>query len=68
MLVSNAAFGATVRGVDDYSKQALDTGIDYSAWPLVTHTLAARTIFGKAPRYVVGVSSAASTPCMPATT
>jgi NAD(P)-dependent dehydrogenase (short-subunit alcohol dehydrogenase family) len=57
VLVSNAAFGATVRGVDDYSKKALHTGIDYSAWPLVTHTLAARKLFGKAPRYVVGVSS-----------
>ena len=57
VLVSNAAFGATVRGVDDYSKKALQAGIDYSAWPLVTHTLAARTLFGRAPRYVVGVSS-----------
>ena len=57
VLVSNAAFGATVRGVDDYSKKALHTGIDYSAWPLVTHTLAARTLFGKAPRYVIGLSS-----------
>ena len=58
VFVSNAAFGATVRGVDDYSKKALHAGIDYSAWPLVAHTLAARTIFGRSPRYVVGVSSA----------
>jgi NAD(P)-dependent dehydrogenase (short-subunit alcohol dehydrogenase family) len=57
VLVSNAAFGATVGGVDDYSKKALHAGIDYSAWPLVTHTLAVRQLFGKAPRYVVGVSS-----------
>ena len=57
VFVSNAAFGATMRGVDDYSKKALHTGIDYSAWPLVTHTMAARKLFGKAPRYVVGVSS-----------
>jgi NAD(P)-dependent dehydrogenase (short-subunit alcohol dehydrogenase family) len=57
VLVSNAAFGATVTGVDDYTKKALHAGIDYSAWPLVTHTLAARTVFGRAPRYVVGVSS-----------
>lgn len=57
VLVSNAAFGATVSGVDGYSKKALHTGIDYSAWPLVTHTLAARRVFGRAPRYVVGVSS-----------
>jgi NAD(P)-dependent dehydrogenase (short-subunit alcohol dehydrogenase family) len=57
VFVSNAAFGATVRSVDDYSKKALHAGIDYSAWPLVAHTMAARTLFGKAPRYVVGVSS-----------
>ena len=57
VFVSNAAFGATMRGVDDYSKKALHTGIDYSAWPLVAHTMAARKVFGKAPRYVVGVSS-----------
>ncbi len=58
VFVSNAAFGATVSGIDDYSKKALHAGIDYSAWPLVTHTMAARTIFGAPPRYVVGVSSA----------
>jgi len=57
VLVSNAAFGATVGGVDGYSKKALHAGIDYSAWPLVTHTLTARRVFGHAPRYVVGVSS-----------
>lgn len=57
VFVSNAAFGATVRGVDDYSKKALHAGIDYSAWPLVAHTMAARQRFGRAPRYIVGVSS-----------
>jgi NAD(P)-dependent dehydrogenase (short-subunit alcohol dehydrogenase family) len=57
VLVSNAAFGATVSGVEHYSKKSLHAGIDYSAWPLVAHTLAARTVFGRAPRYVVGVSS-----------
>lgn len=56
-LISNVAFGATVSGVDQYSRKALLAGIDYSAWPLVTHTLAARTLFGAPPRYVVGVSS-----------
>jgi NAD(P)-dependent dehydrogenase (short-subunit alcohol dehydrogenase family) len=57
VFVSNAAFGATVKAVDDYTKKALHTGIDYSAWPLVSHTLVARTVFGRAPRYIVGVSS-----------
>ena len=57
VLVSNVAFGAIVRSLDDYSRRALAASIDYSAWPLVSHTMAARTIFGRAPRYVVGVSS-----------
>ena len=57
VLVSNAAFGATVKDLDGYSRKALHTGIDYSAWPIVTHTMAARARFGRAPRYVVGVSS-----------
>ncbi len=58
VLVSNVAFGAIVRTLDEYSKKALMAGIDYSAWPMVSHTMAARRIFGRAPRYVVGVSSA----------
>src|SRR6478736_273738 len=49
VLVSNAAFGATVSSVDDYSKKALHAGIDYSAWPLIAHTMATRTLFGKPP-------------------
>jgi NAD(P)-dependent dehydrogenase (short-subunit alcohol dehydrogenase family) len=57
VLVSNVAFGAIVRSLDDYSRRALSTSIDYSAWPIVSHTMAARTVFGAAPRYVVGVSS-----------
>jgi len=55
--VSNVAFAALVRKLDDYSKRALAASIDYSAWPLVAHTLAARRVLGAAPRYVVGMSS-----------
>lgn len=57
VLVSNVAFGAIVGSVDDYTRRGLTTSIEYSAWPIVTHTLAARAIFGRPPRYVVGVSS-----------
>ncbi len=57
VLVSNAAFGAVVRSLDDYSRKGLHAGVDYSAWPLVAHTLGARAVFGHAPRYVVGISS-----------
>lgn len=57
VLVSNVAFAALVRSVDDYVRRALMTSIDYTAWPVVSHTLAARTIFGRPPRYVVALSS-----------
>jgi NAD(P)-dependent dehydrogenase (short-subunit alcohol dehydrogenase family) len=57
VLVSNVAFGAIVHSLDDYTPRALTTSIDYSAWPIVAHTLAAREIFGRTPRYVIGVSS-----------
>jgi len=55
--VSNVAWAALVRSVDDYVKRSLQTSIEYSAWPLVSHTMTARRIFGRAPRYVVGLSS-----------
>ena len=57
VFVSNVAFAALVRSLDDYVRRSLTTSIDYSAWPVVAHTLAARKIFGRAPRYVVALSS-----------
>jgi NAD(P)-dependent dehydrogenase (short-subunit alcohol dehydrogenase family) len=59
VLVSNVAFGPTVAGVADYSKRGLLTAIEYSAWPIVSHVQAAQKIFGRAPRYVIGVSAEA---------
>lgn len=55
--VSNVAFAALIRSLDDYARRSLATSIDYSAWPIAEHTLAARRVFGRAPRYVVGMSS-----------
>lgn len=57
-LVSNVAVAASVRSVEDYVPRNLHRAIDAGAWPIVSHTLMAREIFGSAPRYVVGVSSA----------
>ena len=55
--VSNVAFAALVRSLDDLVRRSLARSIDYTAWPLVEHTVSARRVFGKAPRYVVGMSS-----------
>jgi NAD(P)-dependent dehydrogenase (short-subunit alcohol dehydrogenase family) len=57
VLVSNVAFAALVRSVDEYVHRALITSINYTAWPIVSHTLAARAVCGRPPRYIVGVSS-----------
>lgn len=57
VLVSNAAFGVPVPGLDGYHRRAFLTGLEHSAWPVVTHIKAAQAVFGRAPRYVVGVSS-----------
>lgn len=57
VLVSNVAFAALVRSVDDYTLRGLATSINYSAWPVAAYTLLAREIFAVAPRYVVAMSS-----------
>lgn len=64
-LISNVAFGAVVPSVEDYSRRALQTTIDYTAWPIVTHALAARRIFGAPPRHVIGLSSEGADSMLP---
>src|SRR5262249_61210860 len=39
------------------TRRGLAAAIDYTAWPLVSYTRAAKEIFGSYPRYVVGISS-----------
>jgi NAD(P)-dependent dehydrogenase (short-subunit alcohol dehydrogenase family) len=57
VFVSNVAFAPVVRSLDDYSRRGLAAAIEYSAWPIVSHTRAAKGVFGSFPRYVVGISS-----------
>jgi NAD(P)-dependent dehydrogenase (short-subunit alcohol dehydrogenase family) len=56
-LVSNVAFAPLIHRFEDYTRRGLATAIDYSTWPIVSHTQAAKQIFGSYPRYVIGVSS-----------
>ncbi len=55
--VSNVAFASVVHSFEEYNRRGLLTGIEYSAWPMVSYTQAAFEIFGKYPKYVVGISS-----------
>lgn len=55
--VSNVAVALVIRGLEDYKEQSLFKSIDYSAWPLVEYTRRIHDVFGRYPRYVIGVSS-----------
>jgi NAD(P)-dependent dehydrogenase (short-subunit alcohol dehydrogenase family) len=57
IFVSNVSAALVVGGLDDYSRKDLHRTIDASAWPLVAYTEAIRRTFGRAPRYIVGLSS-----------
>ena len=55
--ISNVSFGLVVKDFDDYEKRSLFTSIEYSTWPMVEYTRQIKEVFGKYPRYVVGLSS-----------
>jgi NAD(P)-dependent dehydrogenase (short-subunit alcohol dehydrogenase family) len=55
--ISNVAFAPVVRSLDDYTRRGLATAIDYSVWPIVSHTRIAKEVFNQYPRYIVGLSS-----------
>ena len=57
VFVSNVAFAQPVASMEDYQKRSLLRSIDYSVWPTVEYTKQIRAIFGRYPRYVVGLSS-----------
>jgi NAD(P)-dependent dehydrogenase (short-subunit alcohol dehydrogenase family) len=55
--ISNVAFAPGVKTVEEYSRRGLATAIDYSVWPIVSHTQAIKEFFGAYPRYVLAMSS-----------
>jgi NAD(P)-dependent dehydrogenase (short-subunit alcohol dehydrogenase family) len=55
--ISNVGFGHVVHGLDDYVMRSLFKTIEYSAWPLHEYPRCIREVFGRYPRYVVGLSS-----------
>jgi NAD(P)-dependent dehydrogenase (short-subunit alcohol dehydrogenase family) len=57
VFVSNVSAALVVEDLDDYTRKDLQRTIDYSAWPLVHYTREIRRVFGRYPRYVVGLSS-----------
>lgn len=56
-LIANVSAALVIRSFEDYSKKGLHQSIDASAWPMVEYTRRIKSVFGKYPRYVVGMSS-----------
>ena len=57
IFVSNVSAALVVKDLADYTRRDLYRTIDYSAWPLVHYTREIHRVFGKYPRYIVGLSS-----------
>jgi NAD(P)-dependent dehydrogenase (short-subunit alcohol dehydrogenase family) len=57
VLVSNVSMALVVKGLEDYSRRSLHKSIDYTAWPFFDYTHRIRRVFGRYPRYVIGLSS-----------
>jgi NAD(P)-dependent dehydrogenase (short-subunit alcohol dehydrogenase family) len=57
VLIANASTALVVRGFEDYDRRALLKSIEASAWPMVEYTRRIKKVFGRYPRYVVGMSS-----------
>ena len=60
IFISNVSTALLVGSLEDYSARALHKSIDYSAWPIVEYTRTIKDVFGRYPRYVIGLSSGGS--------
>jgi NAD(P)-dependent dehydrogenase (short-subunit alcohol dehydrogenase family) len=55
--ISNVSVALVVKDLEEYEKRSLFKSIEYSAWPMVEYTRRIKEVFGRYPRYVVGLSS-----------
>lgn len=61
IFISNAAASALVGNFGDYLLKGLNQSISRCAWPIVDYSERIQAVFGRYPRYVVGVSSTGPT-------
>ncbi|HKC69708.1 MAG TPA: SDR family oxidoreductase [Bacteroidia bacterium] len=59
--ISNVSAAQVVNSFEDYSLKGLKKSISYSAFPMVSYTKAIHAVFGKYPKYIIGVSSTGPT-------
>lgn len=57
ILVANVALALLVRDIDAYKKRALYQSMDYTTWPMFAYTKRIEQVFGRYPRYIIGLSS-----------
>jgi len=57
VFISNVSFGLVVKELADYSFRSLARSLEYSAWPLFEYPRRIHEVFGRYPRYIVGLSS-----------
>ncbi len=62
-IVSNVAFSKVVNDFSELKKASLDLSLNYSAWPVVELARLSREVFGRCPRYLIGISSDGSEVC-----
>jgi len=55
--ISNVSVGLVVQELADYNLRSLSRSIEYSTWPMFEYPKRIREIFGRYPRYIVGLSS-----------
>ena len=53
--ISNVSFGLVVESLDGYALRSLFRSIEYSTWPMYQYSAEIKKLFGKWPRYVVGL-------------
>lgn len=55
--ISNVGFAQRTMSLDEYKKRSLFKTLEYSTWPMIEYTRKIKSIFGKYPGYVLGISS-----------
>ncbi|MBI4956259.1 MAG: SDR family oxidoreductase [Myxococcales bacterium] len=56
-LIVNVSNALVTNSFDDYDKRGLLKSIESSAWPIVEYPRRIKEVFGRFPRYVIGMSS-----------
>ena len=57
VFVSNVCVVQPANGIESYNKRSLLRSLDYSSWPFIAYLQHMKKVFGRLPRYAVGVSS-----------